>query len=93
MALALTLWGVPKHLWRMLASLTDAGAGLILWRVLLVAVFTGGLFIIAASGSIGAVGAIILGFIITTLLSKLLADDILAIWRNLWNAQWAEVEV
>jgi hypothetical protein len=93
MALALTLWGIPKHLWRMLTNLTDAGAGLILWRVMLVAVAAFGLFIIAATGSIGTVGAIILGFIITTLLSKILADDILAIWRNLWNAEWAEVEV
>lgn len=87
-----TLYGIPRRAWRLFAGMFSASAGLILWRLaLLVAVLA--LIVIAAAASIGTVGAIILGFIITTLLSKLLADDILAVWRNLWNAEWGEVEV
>lgn len=88
-----TLFGVPKRAWALITGWTDASAGLILWRLFVLAAITGALLVAAASGSIGTVGAIILGFVLTTLLSKLLADDVLAIWRNVWNAEWAEVEV
>lgn len=92
LTMKITLWGIPKRIWKMTTGMFSASAGIILWRVALL-VFLGFALTIAAYGSIGTVGAIILGFIITTILSKILADDILAVWRNLWNAEWAEVEV
>jgi hypothetical protein len=88
----ITLYGIPKRMWKLFAGMFSASAGLILWRLMLL-ITVAFLLTIAAYGSIGTVGAIVLGFIITTILSQIFADDLLAVWRNLWNAQWAEVEV
>lgn len=87
------LFGVPKHAWKMFTSLFSASPGLILWRLFIIAALTFGTwFVLAISGGSAFFG-IILGFIITTLLSHLLRDDILAVWRDLWNARWGEVKV
>jgi hypothetical protein len=87
------LIGVPKHLWKMFTGLFSASPGLILWRVfLLIALTLGTAYLIAVTGG-GGVTAIVLAFALTTLLSHFLRDDILAIWRDLWNARWGEVKV
>lgn len=89
----LTLIGVSKHAWKMFTGLFSAGAKLILWRLfLLIAVTTGTAYLFALTGGSG-LAAIVLGFAITSILSYTLRDDILAIWRDLWNANWAEVKV
>lgn len=86
------LIGVPRHLWRMIKGLFSASAGLILWRLLVLGALTF-VLLVAASAGLGTVGAIILGFVITTVLSQILRDDLLAVWRDLWNARWGEVKV
>lgn len=87
------LIGVPRHLWRMVTGLFSASPGLILWRVFIILGFTlGTWFLFATTGGSAFLG-VILGFTITTLLSHILRDDILAVWRDLWNARWGEVSV
>lgn len=87
------LIGVPKHAWKMFTGLFSASAGLILWRIFLLAALTiGTAYAFAVTGGSGLT-AIILGFAITSILSYTLRDDILAIWRDLWNARWGEVKV
>lgn len=87
------LYGVPRHLWEMVTGLFNASGPLVLWRVfLLITAVLASYYVYALTGGTGLT-VIILGFAITSILSYTLRDDILAIWRDLWNAQWAEAEV
>lgn len=87
------LIGVPQTAWERFTGMFNASPALILWRAILVVGFvalTWGLFVI--SGGSAFVG-IILGFLVTSLLSAFFRDDFLAVWADLWNARWAEVKV
>lgn len=87
------LIGVPKHAWKKFTSLFDASAALIVWRIaLLIGVTWLTVFAWVATGG-GGLAALILGFAITSILSYALRDDVVAVWADLWNARWGEVEV
>lgn len=87
------LIGIPRHLWRGVVGLSSESPGLILWRVFLILSLTFVTWVgFALTGGSAFLG-IIAAFFITTLLSYTIRDDILAVWRDLWNARWGEVEV
>lgn len=87
------LIGIPRHAWDKLTDLFSASAALILWRLfLLIGVTVLTVVLWGATGGSG-LAAVVLGFAITSLLSYALRDDILAVWKDLWNARWATVEV
>lgn len=87
------LIGVPKHLWDTITGSYDASPGLLLWRVFLVAGFfvTITWLIIATGG--GAVMGILIFFIVTSFLSAIFRDDVVAIWADLWHFRWGEVKI
>lgn len=87
------LYGVPKSLWELVTGQFSAGPGLILWRAfLLAAAVIGSGSVISLTGG-GGVVVIVMWFALTTVLSYALRDDILAIWSDLWNAEWGEAEI
>lgn len=84
---------VPKHLWEKVTSAVSSHPAVLVWRVFLVVGFIiliGA--VLAATGGGGVIGIFVL-FVLTSIISYVLRDDILAIWRDLWNANWGEVEV
>lgn len=89
----ITLYGIPKRAWAMLTGLFSAPAWLILWRLIVLVGFLAAMVMAFAATGGSGVMAIFVAFVFTTLLSQLLADDALAIWRNLWNAEWGEVTI
>jgi len=80
-----TLYGVPKSLKALLSRFWRGSPGEILWRLFMVA-------IIAVIGfglvTLGPVGAVIGGLLITTLVS----NDIRAFVADLWYRRWAKIE-
>lgn len=87
------LIGIPRYLWNRMVELSDASAGLILWRIFLLITLTYFTVVLWSATGGSGLAAVVIGFAITSILSYALRDDILAVWRDLWNARWAEVEV
>lgn len=87
------LIGIPRHAWRMVRDNVSASPGLVLWRVLLLAGLTYLTVVAWAATGGSGLAAVVLGFAVTSILSFALRDDILAVWRDLWNGRWAEVDV
>lgn len=84
---------IPRHLWKRIMNVTWPGTGIFLWRAFLTLAFVIGVAgLIAATGGAGLVGIAVL-FLATSAMSHFLRDDILAVWRDLWNARWGEVEI
>jgi len=80
-----TLYGVPKSLKALLSRVWRGSPGEILWRLFMV-----GIIAIIGFGlvTLGPVGAVIGGLLITTLVS----DDIRAFVADLWYRRWAKIE-
>lgn len=87
------LIGIPRYLWKKLTAVSNASAGLILWRALLLIILSYLTVVLWSATGGSGLAAVVLGFAITSIMSYALRDDILAVWRDLWNARWAEVEV
>lgn len=86
------LIGIPKRVGSILRENWNAGLKLFVWRVFLVGIFGFVIYLIAIMGLPGIILAVI-GFGLTVILRIFLEDDISKIGKNIWNMEWASVEV
>lgn len=74
---------LPKHLGKRLVALFSGSLGLTLYRLTLLTVSTLALYATVASGP-----GFLLGFLVTSIIGWVYADDIKATISDLWNANF-----
>jgi uncharacterized membrane protein YfcA len=82
----ITLYGVPRSVWRSLRSVFSGTVGDVVWKVFILSLLGAIAYLLVAAG--GVLGA----FVGATLLATLWEDDVRAAVANVLNRNWAEVE-
>lgn len=83
----ITLYGIPSSLVNTARGIFSGGVVDILWKTFVLTLFAVVIVVLIVGG--GAVGAALGGILLGTLLS----DDVRAVVANVWNRNWAEVNV
>lgn len=84
--LALTLYGIPQSVAESVRSFFAGSVGDVLWKALVTVLLLAVGYLLLAMGSVGAViGGILVG--------TLFSDDVRAAVRNVWNREWANVDL